>query len=216
MTLSDRSRKNLQGVHPDLVRVVEKAAESCEFIVTEGLRTLARQTELKAAGKSKTLNSRHLTGHAIDVCDCDGCYDLKDLEAIAAAMKAAARDLNVPLEWGGDWKWKDRPHFQLTWKAYPSSGLGTVAKLTEHAKTKPAIATVAATVATAAPEAVKNLPPPPDLSGLSAYQTAAEQAGSLGIWAWSHPWLTAGLALWLILATIAPNLVSRLTPASPP
>ena len=80
---------------------------------------------------------------------------------------------------------------------------------------KKAVATVATAAGAVAPEAAKNLPPPPDLSGLSAYQTAAEQAGSLGTWAWSHPWLTAGLACWLILATLFPQLVSRLTPASP-
>lgn len=65
--LSARCLARLKGVHPDLVRVVERARESTPFIVTEGLRTSARQRELFNAGATRTLNSRHLTGHAVDL-----------------------------------------------------------------------------------------------------------------------------------------------------
>ena len=67
--LGVRSRERLQGVHPDLVRVVELAIQltPVDFTVLEGLRTLERQKALVAAGSSKTLNSRHLTGHAVDL-----------------------------------------------------------------------------------------------------------------------------------------------------
>lgn len=67
--LSQRSRARLAGVHPDLVAVVEAAIRRTEvdFMVTEGLRDPGRQAALVRAGASRTLNSRHLTGHAVDV-----------------------------------------------------------------------------------------------------------------------------------------------------
>ena len=67
MKLSKRSETNLQGVNPRLVLIVRRAALSMDFVVTEGLRTLARQTQLVAAGASFTMNSRHLTGDAVDL-----------------------------------------------------------------------------------------------------------------------------------------------------
>lgn len=125
MTLNERSRNNLAGVHPDLVRVVELAASKCTvpMVVTEGLRTLERQKMLKAAGKSWTLNSRHLTGHAVDLVDADDFgYDVPDMSAIAKAMKEAAAECDVPIVWGGDWKSKDTPHFELDRRHYPAKG----------------------------------------------------------------------------------------------
>ena len=124
--LDARSRRNLVGVHDDLVSVVERAAElsEVEFIVTEGLRSLERQRELVAKGASKTLNSRHLTGHAIDVAAKVGGqvrYDWPLYPKISKAMKAAAKELNVPIVWGGDWKtFKDGPHFELDRRSYPA------------------------------------------------------------------------------------------------
>lgn len=122
--LSKRSRDNLQGVHPDLVRVVERAIEITEvdFVVIEGLRTPARQAELVKAGASQTQNSRHLTGHAVDLAAWVGTvrWDWPLYPRIAAAVKQAAKELGVPIEWGGDWtSFKDGPHFQLPRKAYP-------------------------------------------------------------------------------------------------
>ncbi|MFO0467523.1 MAG: M15 family metallopeptidase, partial [bacterium] len=68
MTLTARCGQRLAGVHPDLVRVVERAAkDGTKFRVIEGLRTMDRQAELVRAGKSQTMRSRHLTGHAVDL-----------------------------------------------------------------------------------------------------------------------------------------------------
>lgn len=124
--LKERSIRALEGVHPDLCQVVRRAAELCpiEFIVTEGRRTLERQKMLKAHGKSKTLKSRHLTGHAVDLVATlkrgTVSYAEKHARILAEAMKAAAKELSVPLEWGGDWKtFVDMPHFQLSWAHYP-------------------------------------------------------------------------------------------------
>lgn len=122
--LGAKSLSRLDGVHPDLVKVVKLAIELSEvdFTVTEGMRTLERQRHLLAAGASKTLNSRHLTGHAIDLAPLIGgkvSWDWPPFFKIADAMKRAANSLGVPLVWGGDWKFKDGPHFELDWKAYP-------------------------------------------------------------------------------------------------
>jgi len=124
--LNERSEAKLEGVHADLVKVVRRAAEICEidFIVTEGLRTMKRQRALLAAGATKTLKSRHLTGHAIDVApviDGEVRWDWPPFYLIADAMKMAAAELKVPIEWGGDWRsFKDGPHFQLEHKTYPA------------------------------------------------------------------------------------------------
>ncbi|MDP2206975.1 MAG: M15 family metallopeptidase [Alphaproteobacteria bacterium] len=124
-SLSARSRRNLLGVHPDLVRVVERAIQitAVDFAVTEGLRTKARQAELVKAGKSQTMNSRHLTGHAVDLAAWVGgtvSWDRPHYFKIAEAMKAAAAELGVAIVWGGDWKtFFDGPHFELDRKVYP-------------------------------------------------------------------------------------------------
>jgi peptidoglycan LD-endopeptidase CwlK len=123
--LGTRSISNLRGVHPDLVKVVERAIEITkqDFTVIEGLRTKKRQEELVKKGASKTMNSRHLTGHAVDITPwVDGqiSWDWKYYNEVAEAMKQAARELNVPIEWGGNWEsFRDGPHWQLPWNAYP-------------------------------------------------------------------------------------------------
>ena len=125
--LDERSNRNLVGVHPDLARVVRRAIEmtTVDFVVTEGLRTQARQKQLLAAGATKTLRSRHLTGHAIDLAARVGKtvrWDWPLYAKLAEAMKRAAAEQNVPIEWGGDWKtFKDGPHFQLPWATYPGA-----------------------------------------------------------------------------------------------
>lgn len=123
--LDARSLKRLEGVHDDLVEIVKLAFDLSpnEFIVTEGLRTLERQKQLVAAGASQTLRSRHLTGHAVDLAVKVGDevrWDWPLYRALSVVMKDAANQLEIPLEWGGDWKSLiDGPHYQLPWKEYP-------------------------------------------------------------------------------------------------
>ena len=124
--LSQKSLDRLSGVHPDLVAVVKRAIEITEvdFAVLEGVRSKARQEQLLKAGASQTMRSRHLTGHAVDLGAYVGGsvrWDWPLYDKIALAMKAAALELQVAIEWGGDWKsFKDGPHFQLTWDEYPA------------------------------------------------------------------------------------------------
>ena len=123
--LSSRSRARIKGVHPDLVAVVEAAIaiSPIDFLVTEGLRDPKRQAALVKAGASRTLNSRHITGHAIDVAalvDGQVRWDWPLYPRIAAAFKAAATRLGVPVVWGGDWpRLRDGPHFELDRRHYP-------------------------------------------------------------------------------------------------
>lgn len=204
MTLNERSLKNLQGVHPDLVRVVTLAAERSKvpIVVTEGLRTAARQKELKAAGKSWTLNSRHLNGHAIDVVDGnDFKYDIPDMDYIAVVMKSAAAELGVPITWGGDWKSRDTPHFELDWKAYPETGMSFVSRIKEAAvdvaTSKPGVVTTGVGVGVGIAENVDKIPPPPDLTSFTAWKVFSQTAIDLGSWVWGNPGIVLLIGGWI-------------------
>jgi peptidoglycan L-alanyl-D-glutamate endopeptidase CwlK len=130
MQLNKSSELRLAKVHPDMVKIVRRAAAitKCDFVVTCGIRTLAEQKVLVAKGASKTMRSRHLPGkgglsHAVDLAATIAGkvrWDWPLYHQLAAAMKQAANELKIPLEWGGDWKsFKDGPHFQLPWAKYP-------------------------------------------------------------------------------------------------
>lgn len=133
MQLTPRDLKRLEGVHPDLVRVVTRAAAITKvpFMVVEGLRSPAQQAKLLRERRTTTLNSRHLSGHAVDLAplaDVDDDGDLEvswrwhDFHRLAPVIKSVCVELGVHLEWGGDWRdFKDGPHWQLPWKAYPQS-----------------------------------------------------------------------------------------------
>lgn len=123
--LSKQSLGQLSGIHPDLVKVVKRAIQitDVDFRVVEGLRTVDRQKQLLKSGATTTMNSRHLTGQAVDLIalvNGEVHWDWPLYYKIADAMKAAAKELKVPLEWGGDWKsFKDGSHYQLPWASYP-------------------------------------------------------------------------------------------------
>jgi len=137
ITYSKASLDKLQGVHPDLVKVFMKAKDyvpaELDFKITCGLRTLEEQKKLVAKGASKTMKSRHLTGHAVDVAilakDGKGLdWTFEKYAQLAEYIKQAARDVRVPIVWGGDWdndgsykdeSFLDGPHFELYRKAYP-------------------------------------------------------------------------------------------------
>ena len=123
--LGSTSRARLKQVHPDLVKVVERAIQltPLDFTITEGRRTVACQRQLVADGASKTMNSRHITGHAIDFAVLVGGkvrWDWPLYPRVADAFKAAAKELNIPIIWGGDWpKFRDGPHVELDRRKYP-------------------------------------------------------------------------------------------------
>lgn len=125
-TLTARDKANLRGVHADLVKVVYRLAEitTIPFRVNEGLRSVAQQKENVAKGVSKTMNSRHLTGHAIDLIPMVGgkpTFAWPVYFQFEPLVLQAAKDVGVPIEWGGRWKGlKDGPHWQLPWGKYPA------------------------------------------------------------------------------------------------
>lgn len=125
IVLGARSLARLEGVHPDLVRVVKRAAaiSAIDFTVLEGLRSLERQKQLMASGATQTMKSRHLNGHAVDLAPMvsgEIRWDWPLYRKLAPIIKQAALDERVAIEWGGDWRsFKDGPHWQLPWKQYP-------------------------------------------------------------------------------------------------
>ena len=130
MELTPKQLAKLSGAHPDLQKVIKRAAEisPIDFTILEVLRSLARQKELVAKGASKTMRSRHLAGtggksHAIDIAPLDGgqvSWAWPLYRKLAPVIKQAAKDVGVSIEWGGDWwSFKDGPHWQLPWAKYP-------------------------------------------------------------------------------------------------
>ena len=105
--ISARCELRLAGVHPDLIRVVRRAAEGgAMFRVIEGIRTPERQAELVAKGASQTMDSRHLTGHAVDLAPLVGTdisWTWTHFFPLADAIADAARAEGVPIIWGGAW-----------------------------------------------------------------------------------------------------------------
>jgi peptidoglycan L-alanyl-D-glutamate endopeptidase CwlK len=119
-----RSYSRLQGVHPELVRVLEKAITSSphDFSITEGVRSPERQRQLVADGASRTLMSRHLTGHAVDIAvikEGKAVWDFPLYQEVATHIKKVAEEEGVQLIWGGDWRGlRDGVHYELDRKVY--------------------------------------------------------------------------------------------------
>ena len=132
--LSKRSLNNLNGVHPDLVKVVKRALEisDIDFTVVEGLRTIEKQKEYVAKGASKIMKSYHLKqkdgyGHAVDIYPYyNGSVQvnapLSEFKKIANAMMKAGNEYDVIVTWGADWdrdgnikehSFIDSPHYQI-------------------------------------------------------------------------------------------------------
>lgn len=129
--LGKRSLERLQGVHPDLVKVVKRAIEitPVDFSVIEGVRTLDRQKQLYAQGRTApgkvvtwTMKSKHIEGKAVDLLPATGWDNLISFDQVAKAMFQAAAELGVKIRWGADWNSNgkprekgetDSPHFEL-------------------------------------------------------------------------------------------------------
>lgn len=158
----EKSEANLSGVHPDLVRVVRAALKisDMDFSVHEGVRSAETQAEYFVTGASQKILSRHLTGHAVDLYPFVAGKTRTDeglFPALAEAVREAAIQEGVPVEWGAAWRrtlnaspsaekamsayrleqrltgrkpFNDMVHFQLPEKEYPADP-ATVARLDE-------------------------------------------------------------------------------------
>lgn len=117
--LNATSIARLRGVDPNLIALAKKAREisPIPFEITEGLRTKERQRYLVKTGKSRTMNSYHLRGKAVDVVAMPGgkvSWNLADYRAINTAVQKAAKAAGVTVVWGGSWKSiVDGPHFEI-------------------------------------------------------------------------------------------------------
>lgn len=125
MKLDPRSEQNLEGVHQDLRRLVAAVEPPYPVVIVEGVRNLEQQREYVRTGASNTMNSRHLTGHAIDFVvfpkgvGQSPTWDLKYYEQVAKEFRKKAKELGIPVTWGGHWDSRDCMHLQLSWEAYP-------------------------------------------------------------------------------------------------
>jgi peptidoglycan LD-endopeptidase CwlK len=129
--LSQKSLQRLDGVHPKLASIVKAAISisKVDFSVIEGVRSLEKQREYFDAGKSRTMKSKHLTGHAVDLMplvdtdgdgDKEGTWEERHFLPIADAMFQASTNLGISLNWGGHWSsFKDCPHFEIDPQRYP-------------------------------------------------------------------------------------------------
>jgi peptidoglycan L-alanyl-D-glutamate endopeptidase CwlK len=126
-----KSRENLEGVSPALVSLFEEVVKHFDCTVLEGVRTPERQKSLVNMGKSKTLESKHLMGKAVDVAPYPVHWPRKESEYYAKALaryyyfggfvKAMATAMGIKIRWGGDWdgdtevndqSFDDLPHFE--------------------------------------------------------------------------------------------------------
>ena len=122
--LSNRSKNKLEGVHPDMVAVVERAIEltKVDFGVTYGVRSLAEQERLVASGRSQTMKSKHLIqdsgySHAVDVVAYDGSdvvWEINVYDDICDAFKQAAEEKGVAVKWGAAWSEGDIRSYEGT------------------------------------------------------------------------------------------------------
>lgn len=133
---SQRSKNNLLGVHPDMVRLMKEAIKYCpvDFTITDGVRTTEQQRALYNQGRitpgkivtqvdGVNKKSNHQAkedgfGYAVDLYPYYNrtvhVNDAKNLKMIADHIKEVAKQLNITIQWGGDWRtFKDYPHFEL-------------------------------------------------------------------------------------------------------
>jgi hypothetical protein len=223
MTLDPRSEEKLLGVRPELVKVIREAATRTKFRVTEGLRTPERQKMLVAQRKSKTMASRHITGHAIDFISIgeDGVatYDDDDMRRVADVIQAVADEQGVRIERGIDWGW-DSPHIELHRKTYPAKDISLPRKMYEVARDHPKttvttvavapqvaeevapVAEVATNVATTAKDALSTIPAPIDLSAVQGWAGVYQ-------WATDNPFVTGVCVLWVGVVWFWPKIKNK-------
>lgn len=215
MALDHRSEDKLIGVRPELVHVIREAANRTKFRVTEGLRDPERQKMLVAQRKSKTLNSRHITGHAIDFIaigeDGIATYDMDDMKRVADVILEVANEQGVKIERGIDWGW-DAPHIELDRKAYPANAVSPTTRAIEVAKAPPGAAATGVAVGAGAVTAVPSLPAipaPPDLTAYNAWRSFGDGVGDLSGWVISHPILTTVCVAWVSAMAFLPQIWER-------
>ena len=118
-----KSLAQLRGLDSGLVNVLNQAIKHFDFTVIEGLRTLETQKEYVAKGASKTLESKHIDGKAVDIAPYPIDYDDEErFVYLGGFILGVASQLGVKLRWGLDWdmdtytkdtKFRDLGHFEI-------------------------------------------------------------------------------------------------------
>ncbi len=127
-----KSKNALGTVNAHLQALFDEVVKHFDCTVTEGYRTLERQKDLVASGASKTMNSRHLDGNAVDVYPYPVripkpnsktfSKDLARFYFFGGFVKGLATAMGISIRWGGDWdgdtevndqSFDDLPHFEL-------------------------------------------------------------------------------------------------------
>lgn len=115
----------LQSCHPDLIRLFSRVIQSVDCAILEGHRTRERQKELFAAGKSKTMRSKHLSDPSMAIDVAPSPIDWNDRERFmhfAGFVRGVASEMGIAIRWGGDWdsdfdladnSFDDLVHFEL-------------------------------------------------------------------------------------------------------
>lgn len=110
---SQKSLSKLEGVHPELVKVIKRSIEltPIDFTILEGLRSLEQQRINVSKGVSQTMNSKHLKqsdglGHAVDIVPLvEGkvTWDWNYYYPMISAVCQSAQELGIEVIWGGNW-----------------------------------------------------------------------------------------------------------------
>lgn len=126
-SFSQRSLDNLKNVDERLVRICNELIKRIDYTVIEGFRTPERQKELydkgfsKIDGISKKGKHNYSPSLAIDIIPYKKGHNPFDgskesdimFDNLAKEFKQVAKELGINITWGGDWKFIDKPHFQL-------------------------------------------------------------------------------------------------------
>lgn len=129
-----RSRMNLEGVDPRLVRLFEEVVKGFDCTVLSGVRTAKEQADLYASGRTKPgpiltqkdgvhKRSNHQGGKAVDVAPWPIDWkDSKRFYHFAGYVRGVAGQMGIDARWGGDWdsdtelhdqSFYDLPHFEV-------------------------------------------------------------------------------------------------------
>ena len=124
-SFSSRSQEKLDTCHPDLIRLFKEVVKHYDCTILEGRRSFKRQEKLFAEGKSKTMNSKHLSNPSIAVDVAPYPIDWDDKQRFyhfGGYVLGVANELGIKIRWGGDWNGNlnlkdqnffDLPHFEL-------------------------------------------------------------------------------------------------------
>ena len=99
-----RSKERLRGIDTRLVNVLNELVKIMDVTIIEGLRSEQRQEKLLKEGSTKTKFSKHITGKAVDLAPYPIDWNDRDrFHYMGGMIRGIAKQLNVPVRWGGDW-----------------------------------------------------------------------------------------------------------------